>query len=147
MKKFCLSMMLTFILSFVGLQSTVLAESNSNENIATDKMWAITFNTTMSLESAKEEINVHNHDGAVISTTISYGANEKQILVHPPKENYAPNTTYTLTVHDEIVSKSGVKASYNELHYPKGRVGRLSLHKRDANEGSKRGSLHSTFAS
>ncbi|KGP74705.1 Ig-like domain-containing protein [Pontibacillus yanchengensis] len=111
MKKFYLSMMLAVILSFAGMQSPVLAESNSNENIATDKMWTITFNTSISLDSAKEQINVHNQDGEAISTTISYGSNEKQIQVHPPKENYAPNTTYTLTVQDEIKSKNGVKAA------------------------------------
>ncbi len=80
---------------------------SENDNIPSDKVWTIQFNTEMDLDSAKKQIDVFR-DGEKIMHDIllSYGQLHSEIKV-TSEEPYDVGESYVLAIEEELQSKNG----------------------------------------
>lgn len=94
-----------FGFSFLEQERTVYAEILAAEKpVSSEKEWTITFNTEVSLESARNHILVNNEStGSFKETKVNYGDTEKQIIVSP-RQSYEYGETFILKVEKGLES-------------------------------------------
>ncbi|MCA0970951.1 Ig-like domain-containing protein [Halobacillus litoralis] len=102
MKKSLFSLLFVFLL--------ILAPSVQAETaVSPDKVWTITFNTPVDLDSVKEAVKVDQFNGGWKTVKVEYGDNKKQVKVTPSNGPYEEGI-YELQVGYRVKSLDGVWA-------------------------------------
>lgn len=88
----------------------VSASAYTMDDVPTDKMFTITFSDEVNVQTLQEDaIIVEDAQGNVVQG-VSFALHEQQqqeVFVIAPVEQYEPNSSYTLTIHETVESADG----------------------------------------
>ena len=95
-----------FLLCTGGVQATTL----ERQVVEKDKVWIISFNKDIQLDSrAIKAISVLDDKGDRVQIRLQLGEDKKSILVKPPIRMYNEGKNYTLKIEKDIYSRKGSK--------------------------------------
>jgi|GEM_PF-3583679 Bacterial Ig-like domain (group 4). len=98
------------ILILLTKHITTQAAIINDLSVGKNKIWTITFNREINLDSAtKGAISVSDSNGNTVNVTVELGNNKKTILVKPPSGGYDFGQVYTLKVNTDISSTNNAK--------------------------------------
>jgi hypothetical protein len=114
LKKIITMVMVVFLL-FVSTDVNA-AIFEDNRIVEANKVWTITFNVEVILDDVtRQAINVTDTQGNIIKTALSFGKDEKIILVNPPTGGYIQGKKYVLNIGTKVKSKNGSNLQRAEI--------------------------------
>ncbi|WP_345240367.1 hypothetical protein [Pontibacillus salipaludis] len=102
--------MSVFVFLFIGATGAFAEEKEwggSGEVVPADKVWTITFNTSIMYDQDSGGITVLDQSGTKVDVTVKQNG-EDELEVLPPVEGYTPSESYVLRIA-EIASTQKVK--------------------------------------
>lgn len=106
-------MVITFFVVMVAAMPNVVSAESITElenrtNVATDKKWTISFNTSLNKETVNDQnITVTDAKGNKVKATVSIGETSSTVVVIPQMEGYLPGSTYYVNLSTGIQSAGG----------------------------------------
>ena len=109
MKKYGMIVLAALFMLLIA-SNDVHAQKWNQEDVPSDKVWTIKFNTPMDFSSANKNIEVRGENESELPPELIFENNDKHIVVFPPSNGYKEGEEYELIVHKGIKSKAGVKS-------------------------------------